>query len=254
MAIKLKWHTEKRKVADLKVLENNPRIITKEGYEKLKAKIIKLGFHDSLKIDLSNNILSGNQRKRILVELKWDEIECKIPNRELTQEEKNEVILASNIADGAWNWDELTNYPEETLKDVGFNPKEMSIITGEYTPVETDSDELSGEYSQKIGKVIYEPKETNHKISDLFQSENKFNEDIKKIQNKELRKMLKARVAYFSNFNFSKIADYYAYQATLEEQRIMEKLALVLLDKDQLVEHGFSKLLNSISDEESFKK
>ena len=53
-----------------------------------------------------------------------------------------------------------------------------------------------------------------------------------------------------TNFNFSKIADYYAYQATPEEQRIFEKLALVLLDKDKLIENGYADLLKEYVNEE----
>ena len=61
--------------------------------------------------------------------------------------------------------------------------------------------------------------------------------------------MLRLRAAWFTEFDFSKVADYYAYQATPEEQRVFEALGLVLLDKDQLIENGFANIIADFEDE-----
>lgn len=44
--------------------------------------------------------------------------------------------------------------------------------------------------------------------------------------------MLRLRAAWFCDFDFAKIADCYAYQATPEVQRVFEALGFVLLDRD----------------------
>ena len=111
-----------------------------------------------------------------------------------------------------------------------------------------ESEDFNDSYSHETGKVLYEPKETNHAISDLFVKETKFDEIIEEIKNKDLKKMLKARAVYFSKFNFEKIADYYAYQADENEKKIFEKLGLVLLDKDQLIENGFSNVISQLNE------
>ena len=74
-------------------------------------------------------------------------------------------------------------------------------------------------------------------------------ERIDALENEELKEMLKLRAAWFVDFHFAKIADYYAYQATPEEQRVIEALGLVLLDKDGLIDNGFSELLKDFDDE-----
>lgn len=146
---------------------------------------------------------------------------------------------------------------ERISKKLSGNNKIKNIVRGDklakILSLEDKKEVLNKNYSQKLGEVIYKPKKTNHKISDLFQAEHKFDKEINILKNKKIKKMLKARTAYFANFNYSKIADYFAYQATTEEQRIFEKLALVLLDKDKLIENGFSKIIDSVTNDEEEK-
>ena len=88
----LLWHVEKRKVADLRPWKDNPRKITKESFEKLKERITARGFHDVIKIDVDGTILSGNQRKRALIDLGVKDVTVLIPNRRLTKEERDKEI------------------------------------------------------------------------------------------------------------------------------------------------------------------
>jgi len=144
-------------------------------------------------------------------------------------EEKRAFAIKDNIADGEWDKELLGNkWSDLPLDDWG--------LLGQW--------KLDDKYSQNIGKVVYEPNKSNHKASDLYQAEHKFDEEINNLKNEEIKHLLKARVSYFGNFDFAKIADYYAYQATPEEQRLFEKLGLVLLDKDKLIENGFSKIMS----------
>ena len=87
----MEWHTEIRKVSELKKWEENPRSISEVEYVKLKKSITKRGFHDILKIDEKNVVLSGNQRLDALKELDYKEVECKVADKILTQEEKDAV-------------------------------------------------------------------------------------------------------------------------------------------------------------------
>lgn len=107
-------------------------------------------------------------------------------------------------------------------------------------------EELSEDYSQNVGTVTYEPKDTHHEVSDLYSMDDRFEDVIAGIEDEELREMLRLRAAWFCDFDFAKIADYYAYQATPEEQRAFEAMGLVLLDRDQLIEHGFSDIVDCL--------
>lgn len=124
--INLEWRVEKRKLSDLKVWEKNPRQISKEKYSKLKERITERGFHSTLTLDENNVVLSGNQRLRALIDLGWTEIDCEIPNRPLSEEERDKVGLESNINDGETDFDILANeFDMETLLDVGFDEEEL---------------------------------------------------------------------------------------------------------------------------------
>ena len=80
----LTWTAEIRKVSELKELEENPRKITEEKFNLLKKRITERGFHDVVKLDTKDFILSGNQRKRALTQLGIEKVNTLKPSRELT--------------------------------------------------------------------------------------------------------------------------------------------------------------------------
>lgn len=116
----MKWHTEIRKISELKEWENNPRTISDKAYKRLKEAIEKRGFHDVIKIDENNVVLSGNQRLKILKELGYEEVECKVPDEKLTQKQKEQVALESNIQDGEWDMDKLAEEFGDVMEEIGF--------------------------------------------------------------------------------------------------------------------------------------
>lgn len=233
--------TKKVPLSAIKPNPKNPRTISEEALNKLVESIKKFPeMKEAREIVVNKDmvILGGNMRYYAMLKAGLTEAVVKIVD--WPEEKQKEFIIKDNIANGEWDYDLLeAEWDKTKLTEWGFD----------FNWEESTEEKLSEDYSDNIGEVIYEPKKTNHKISDLFQAEHKFDEEIEQIKNPELKEMLKARVAYFSKFNFSKIADYYAYQATPQEQRIFEKLALVLLDRDQLIENGFSKLKKKIAGE-----
>jgi hypothetical protein len=138
---------------------------------------------------------------------------------------------------------EINIFEIEPMLDF-FNSPPAPNTTPQIDPTQPINNGLSDQYSQNIGKVVYEPRTTSHTAADLFAKETKFDSEIDEIiKDPILKEMCKSRAALFSTFYFNRIADYYAYQATPEEQRIFEKLGLVLLDRDQLIENNFAELI-----------
>jgi hypothetical protein len=234
-----------KQLDDLILWDKNPRAIHEVDYKRLKNLIKELGLFKPFLVNQDNIILGGNMRYRVCKDLGYKEVYVS------TVETKDETemfsyALADNDRAGYYEEDKVADLVLEnpTLKLDLFKLDLGKQVTLDELYKRFTGDELSDEYSQKLGEIIYEPKETNHKVSDLFQAETKFDKEINALKNEEIKEMLKARVAYFSNFDFAKIADYYAYQASLEEKILFEKLALVLLDRDQLIENGFSKIIN----------
>lgn len=126
----IKWIPERRRVADLKEWERNPRVITDDALEKLKGRIRQRGFHDVVKIDTNGVILSGTQRRKALEAIGVEEVWAMVPDRELTEEEREKVVLESNRNDGEWDWGALRGFDMPTLLDVGFTDVELRVNFG----------------------------------------------------------------------------------------------------------------------------
>lgn len=222
-------------LSELKPNPNNPRTIKDEQYKKLVKSLKDFPEMTSVRPVIVNTegiILGGNMRYKAAQEAGWKEIP--VIEVDWSEAKQKEFIIKDNVSGGEWDWDMLANeWNEEELKDWGLE-------------VNWDKPGLDEDYSQKLGEVIYEPKETNHKPSDLFEKNTTFDAAISAITDPTIRELCQLRAAQFTELHFAKVADYYAYQATPDEKALFERLALVLLDKDQLIEHGFSKILDSI--------
>lgn len=129
-SIKINWKTDTRKLANLKHWDKNPRKISAEKANMLKDRISERGFHDVIKIDLHDIILSGNCRKEVLMELGYDQVNVLIPDRELTEEEMTKIGLESNMNDGEWDWAKLGEFDEDILRQIGFDDQELMINFG----------------------------------------------------------------------------------------------------------------------------
>lgn len=89
----IKWTPEQRNVADLKKWDKNPRMITEVAFERLKRKVLEEGMHQVLTIDTDNTVLSGNQRLQILTEVGVEQVWVMVPERKLTDEERDKVAF-----------------------------------------------------------------------------------------------------------------------------------------------------------------
>lgn len=234
-------------VGKLRVNPNNPRVIRDEKFKKL-IKSIK-DFPEMLRLrpivySSDGVILGGNMRFEAQKAAGHKEVWA-VCAEGLTEEQKREFIIKDNVGFGDWDHDVLANEWDANLLT------EWAI---DLPVFEVENEATDKKYSPKVGEVIYEPKTTEHEPWDLFTKETRFDTDINLIENEGIKEMLKARAAFFSTFNFSKIADYYAYQATKDEQAIFEKLALVILDKDRLIENGFAKLIETVKELNGFNE
>lgn len=124
----LQWHPEIRRVSELKAWDKNPRLISEKAFEKLKERITKRGFHDVIKIDLNNVVLSGNQRKTALLQLGVSEVNCLVPNRQPTAEESDQIAIESNLSDGSFDAELLAGFDMDLLKDTITDDKLLSRV------------------------------------------------------------------------------------------------------------------------------
>lgn len=107
-------------------------------------------------------------------------------------------------------------------------------------------------YTRKISVPIYEIKGDCPKINDLFSTDkgDKLLLEIEnKIKDEELKKFLKICCTRLYEFQYDKIAEFYAHQS-VEIQEMFEKLALVIIDINKSIEYGYLQLNKFI--EENF--
>lgn len=119
----LEWTTVKRKVKELIPYDYNPRTITEEDKAYLRKSLEKFNLVEIPVIDTNNVIIAGHQRIFILYELGRgeQEIDVRLPNRSLTEEEFKEYNLRSNILNGEFDYEKIQeHFAEIDLENIGF--------------------------------------------------------------------------------------------------------------------------------------
>jgi len=124
----LKWNSEKRKIADLKLAEYNPRQATEKEVHDLTTSIERFDLADPIIINKDNKVIGGHFRIKVLKDKGIIEADVRVPDEQLTDEQERELNLRLNKNLGDWNPDLLANFDEELLKDVGFDSKELDSI------------------------------------------------------------------------------------------------------------------------------
>jgi len=124
---KLIWHNEKRKVSDLIPFKKNPRKITKKEQADLRKSLEKFNLVEIPAIDTDNKIIAGHQRLKIMIVLGRgeEEIDVRMPNRKLTDEEFEEYNIRSNKNTGEWDYNLLADFGSDFLKEIGFEEQEL---------------------------------------------------------------------------------------------------------------------------------
>ena len=159
------WHTEKRKLSDLIEWGRNPRQLSKHDAEHIKRSLEKFGVADPLVVNTDNLIIGGHQRKRILQMIAEAdpnyEVDVRIPDRTLTDEEVAELNIRLNKNSGSWDWDVLANeFEAMELLDWGFTEEELTGLDFGYQEEVEDAEpqidkaeELREKWGVKTGQL-----------------------------------------------------------------------------------------------------
>jgi hypothetical protein len=103
-------------------------------------------------------------------------------------------------------------------------------------------------YSVKIEAPIYEPKNKQPNILELFDDRKtkRIIHEINQSNVSDVEKLFLIEAAKrHTVFNYEKTADYYAH-ASKDMQALMERSALVIIDFDKAIEHGYIQLCDDI--------
>jgi ParB-like chromosome segregation protein Spo0J len=130
----LVWRTETRRICDLKQWDRNPRRITKEQAKHLATSIIKFGYVEPIAINTDDTIVGGHMRQAVMLDAgilnDEDIVEVRVPSRELTPSEFEELAIRLNKNTGTWDFDKLsTEFDQTSLREWGFSPMEFGMIS-----------------------------------------------------------------------------------------------------------------------------
>ncbi len=136
--------TEYRKLSDLKKLPNNPRTITREDMQKLKASIKKFWVLEARPLILSNRtgelvIIGWNMRYEACIELGIEEVPTNLIEG-LSEEDEREIIIRDNVNNGEWDMEALANeWSDDPLGewwvDISFSVEEPTAEEDDFDPI-----------------------------------------------------------------------------------------------------------------------
>ena len=148
----------KHKIKDIKLNENNPRIIRDNNFKRL-VKSIK-DFPEMLEIrpivvNKEMTILGGNMRYKACVEAGIKEIPIIIADN-LSKEQEREFLIKDNVSGGEWDWDILANeWNTEQLEEWGLEGFPFEELT-ELEAEEDDFDTTPPEIAKTVLGDLYE--------------------------------------------------------------------------------------------------
>lgn len=140
----------------LELLENNPRQINKENFDKLKKSIRdNKDYFEARPLIVSNRtgkniIIAGNQRYKASKELNLKQVPCVIL-KDLTEDKEKEITVRDNVELGDWNYDLLSSdWEVEDLEEWGV---EVPVIENEEEK-ENEKEINTQEYKEKFIIII----------------------------------------------------------------------------------------------------
>jgi hypothetical protein len=208
-------------------LPKNPRLLKDDKFKKL-VKSIKddpemLQLREVIAYELNNEliVIAGNMRLGACKELGIKEIPVKILSEDTSIEKLKAYTIKDNLGYGEWSWDDIANeWDMEQLEDWGMD-----------LPLQSETEKLS---LVEFENIYFEPTEKpNINLIDCIDTQlydKKISEIEKSLLSQEQKNILKLFAQRFLKIDFENVANYYFFNASDDEQLIIERLRLVLTD------------------------
>ena len=191
-------------------------------------------------------ILGGNMRFSALREMNAVDAPCMILPEDTPMEKLREIVIKDNGSFGSWDYDMLANeWDDLPLSDWG--------VDGIPTEANVSATELLS--TLEYDPLYYEPKnKPDIRLSDCYDL-TKFNAKVAALDEYDLtpaqKEVMKMFCYRFIKIDFESVANYYAFNATDEEQKVIERLRLVLADSggvDGFIEDDLLRIMNISKD------
>lgn len=128
----INWHLEVLPISKLKEHPKNPRQIHKDQFKHLQNLIDKFGLIDKPIVNKDWTVVGGHQRIKVLKKMKVKNVECWVPDEQISDEDVDHLCIGLNLNQGKWDYDCLANLwePLDLLK-WGFSEEMLLGISKE---------------------------------------------------------------------------------------------------------------------------
>src|SRR5438309_1999268 len=103
----MKFEIKEIKIKDIKPAEYNPREITKEALDGLKASILQFGIVENLVVNKDMTLISGHQRLKAAKEIGYKTVPCFVVDVDKTAEKLMNLSMNNPNIQGSFNNDQL---------------------------------------------------------------------------------------------------------------------------------------------------
>lgn len=234
-------------ISEIKEYANNPRK-NDHAVKAVENSISLFGFRIPILIDSNNIIVAGHTRVKACYELGITEVPCIIAD-DLTEEQIRAFRLVDNktaeIAD--WDFEKLA----EELDDI-LNIDMEQFGFGEADTL--DSDKIFGEkdnpYTTNLNCPQYEPTGKDVPLEALVDT-SKTDQLLEEIAEADVpddvKRFLRLGAQRHLRFDYRNIAEYYS-NAPPEVQDLFERSALVIIDYEDAMKHGFVRATSALEE------
>jgi hypothetical protein len=209
--------------------------------ERIANSIKRFGWQQPIVVDRNKVVIIGHGRLAAAKLLNLEKVPVKFED-DLTDAQVKALRLADNKTNES-DWSE--NLLAEELAELDIDGIDMSEFGFENVG---DLSEITNPYTGKVKIPQYEPTGEDPPLEQLVDQE-KTNDLLKEIDESsvsdEEKAFLRLAAQRHLAFNYKKVAEYYA-NASEEMQELMEKSALVIIDYDDAIAYGYTRLNSSV--------
>lgn len=230
-----------RNPKDLIEADYNPRKISDKDFKQLKKSLKNFDCVEPIIVnkhpERMDIIVGGHQRLKAMKSLKFKSVPTIEVSLDLEAEKELNVRLNKNTGEFDYNLLE-EHFSTDDLIDWGFHEDEFETSLDEG---ESDDD---NPYTMKVTAPVYEPTGEKPELSELY-NDDKVTELAGRIKKAlvpdDIKSFLYASATRHRIFDYSKIAEFYCH-ADKETQELMEESALIIIDFEKAIQHGYVKL------------
>lgn len=152
----IRWTQITVRLGDLQPWADNPRVSSNAQAERILRSMDAYGQALPVLVSPSLQVLDGHQRLSALLTRYGPDYTLAAwqSDRELTDAERRELVLALHNATGSWDWDTLANWEPETLTDWGFDEALRDVLKRDLKAVDELLASLADEPPEDPGAQI----------------------------------------------------------------------------------------------------